>query len=491
MLNQAAVCAVALLLAGCVAGVEGAATPDEAQLAAAAEARATNANRPTQWWNDLSKKSASWYRTDQAATVAENILSWQDPALGGWPLMNTIREKNRGEPSQAGPWGVRPALIKATVNEIRFLARAHQATEREAYANAAARGLDFIYAAQYETGGWPHSYPLRDDYSRYATYNDDEMPDLMALLQEVATAPEFGFVGREGRARARAAFDRGVDFVLKSQIRVDGVLTAWGQQHDEITYEPRAARAFEPVAISGGESASVLHMLMHIREPSDEVKEAIEAGVQWYRDAQIDGLRLIRENGDREVVPDANAPPMWARFYEIGTMRPIFQGRDGVRRYAMAEIEKERRGGYAWYNYSGTAVFEHYERWKEQREWDRQRPANVDEAKVGDYSLPPIMRMADGAPVRTVEQWETSRRPEIMRLLAEYQEGVTPQQDIETTFKHAAWLEGGRFALTVHNLFDEKPQVTNARGDTPISYQPDEIDAGGRTIEIGFRKQLS
>lgn len=57
--------------------------------------------------------------------------------------------------------------------------------------------------------------------------------------------------------------------------------------------------------------------------------------------------------------------------------------------------------------------------------------------------------------------------------------------------RHAAWLEGGRFALTVHNLFDEKPRVRNALGETPISYQPDELDAGGRTIEIEFRKQFS
>ncbi len=36
----------------------------------------------------------------------------------------------------------------------------------------------------------------------------------------------------------------------------------------------------------------------------------------------------------------------WARFSEIGTNRPIFAGRDGVVRYSVDEIEKERQDGY-------------------------------------------------------------------------------------------------------------------------------------------------
>ena len=43
--------------------------------------------------------------------------------------------------------------------------------------------------------------------------------------------------------------------------------------------------------------------------------------------------------------PDAG--PIWARFYEIGSNRPVFVGRDGVVKYSVAEIEPERRVGYA------------------------------------------------------------------------------------------------------------------------------------------------
>ena len=35
---------------------------------------------------------------------------------------------------------------------------------------------------------------------------------------------------------------------------------------------------------------------------------------------------------------------------EIGTNRPVFCGRDGIKKYSLAEIEYERRNGYSWYS---------------------------------------------------------------------------------------------------------------------------------------------
>jgi PelA/Pel-15E family pectate lyase len=49
------------------------------------------------------------------------------------------------------------------------------------------------------------------------------------------------------------------------------------------------------------------------------------------------------------VTPDPGAPAVWARFYEIGSNRPLFTGRDGVPRERLDQIEPERRTGYAWY----------------------------------------------------------------------------------------------------------------------------------------------
>ncbi len=38
----------------------------------------------------------------------------------------------------------------------------------------------------------------------------------------------------------------------------------------------------------------------------------------------------------------------WARFYEIGTNRPIYGDRDGEIHYDLDDVSEERRSGYAW-----------------------------------------------------------------------------------------------------------------------------------------------
>lgn len=145
---------------------------------------------------------------------------------------------------------------------------------------------------------------------------------------------------------------------------MDGTPTVWGQQHDEVTYEPCAARAFEPVALSAGESTGVLTLLMSIERPSPAIIRAVETGVAWYEAVKIEGIRIERTPDDRTVVVAPDAEPIWARFYEIGTNRPIFVGRDAVIRYRLSEIDKERRGGYNWYDYWGKPALDQYEAWR-------------------------------------------------------------------------------------------------------------------------------
>lgn len=49
-------------------------------------------------------------------------------------------------------------------------------------------------------------------------------------------------------------------------------------------------------------------------------------------------------------------------------------------------------------------------------------------------------------------------------------------------------LRGARLALIVDNLFDERQDVRNAQGLTPLNYQPDLLDPQGRTIRLTVRK---
>jgi PelA/Pel-15E family pectate lyase len=314
------------------------------------------------------KKNDAWFHTDEAARVAAAILSYQSPA-GGWPKNIDMTAKvYTGD----------PALLKptfdngSTTDELRLLARFNKATGEERYRKAFETGLAYILTAQYPTGGWPQYAPPGKQYHRHITFNDNAMVRLMLFLREVCTSDLYGFMAEPQRQAAKNAFERGLECILKCQIRVDGKLTAWCAQHDEIDYSPRPARTFERVSLSGAESVGIARLLMSLDAPSPEIIRSIQGAVAWFEAAKLQGLREeVRDDmnapnkRNKVVVNDPAAPPLWARFYEIGTNRPLFCDRDGVVKYSLAEIGYERRNGYSWLGDWPKALLEKdYPAWK-------------------------------------------------------------------------------------------------------------------------------
>ena len=317
----------------------------------------------------LLDKPDSWYRSEEAAKLAANVLSWQSEE-GGWPKnIDTGKEPFTGD---------RKTLHGtfdngATTFELRYLARMYDATKDAKYRDAFLKGLDHILKAQYGNGGWPqYSPPPKDTYHRYITFNDGAMARLMFLLRDVSKDPIYGFVDAERRAACRRAWDKGVECILKCQVKVDGKLTVWCAQHDEKDFSPRPARTFELASLSGSESVGVVHVLMNVENPSPQVIAAVDAAVAWFDAAKVHGIRVedrptpnTPKGFERYVVQDPAAPPIWARFYEIGTNRPIFSDRDSVKKYNLSEIGIERRTGYKWYGYwPQNLLTKEYPQWK-------------------------------------------------------------------------------------------------------------------------------
>ena len=54
---------------------------------------------------------------------------------------------------------------------------------------------------------------------------------------------------------------------------------------------------------------------------------------------------------------------LWARYYEIGTNRPLFGDRDKTIHDNVDEISVERRNGYAWFGSDPSRALEHYAKW--------------------------------------------------------------------------------------------------------------------------------
>ncbi len=326
-------------------------------------------------WRDAMKQKGPWYGSAEAIRIAENLLVYQHDN-GGW-------EKNIDMATPLGS-GTRAAVIAqkkeahttidndATYTQMNFLARVYTATARQEYKDGFQRGLDYLLRAQYPNGGWPQFYPFRHGYWDHITYNDDAMIGVLETLRAIVDKqPDYSFVTDAERAKASAAIARGVECILKTQVVVAGKSTVWCAQHDEGSLAPAMARKYELISLSGSESVGVVRFLMGIEHPSPQVVRAVEGAVAWFESAKITGIRIERQPApgspkgwDSVVVADSSAPPLWARFYEIETNRPIFSGRDSVKKYSLAEIEYERRNGYRWYvDRPAKLLSEDYPRW--------------------------------------------------------------------------------------------------------------------------------
>jgi PelA/Pel-15E family pectate lyase len=314
-------------------------------------------------WSKFERRPDEWYRKAEGSQVIENVLSHQAD-LGGWP---------KNLETSAGMFKGDRATLKgtfdngATCGEVRFLAHAARFTSDARCRAAVVKAIDHILQAQYPSGGWPQSFPPGRAYHRHITFNDDTMLHLLELVRDVGRSDEFRFLDQARRDASTRAFEAGIRCILACQIKVDGRPTVWCAQHDEVTFEPRPGRTFELVSLSGSESAGILMLLMSLDRPNPEVVKAVEAGARWFEAAKLNGIRLDRQGGDLKVVKDPAAPPLWPRFVEIGTGRAIFSSRDGVLKYDVAEIDPERRNGYAWYGTWGKKVADRFARWKLER----------------------------------------------------------------------------------------------------------------------------
>lgn len=261
----------------------------------------------------------------------------------------------------------------ATHTEVRHIAKLYLQNPAQAYRLACLRGIDFMLRAQYPNGGWPQFHPNAHGYARHITFNDGAMIGVMRTLEDIANTPlDYPFVDEKIRKQCRQAVTRGIQCILECQISVDGRKTAWCAQHDEKTLHPRKARSYELASLSGGESVGVVQFLMSIENPSPELIEAIQGAVAWFDRAKLTGIRQVRKEAsgtprgyDKIILHDPDAPPIWARFYEIDTNQPIFCSRDGIPRRKLSEISYERRNGYSWLgDYATDLLAKSYPTWQ-------------------------------------------------------------------------------------------------------------------------------
>lgn len=322
------------------------------------------------------------YPVDDFEKIAGNILTYQR-ANGGWPSnwdpLRVLSPEEREEEIDRRLHSDTTFDNRTTYTHLEYLAEVFNRTGDSVYEEAAVRGMNFIICAQYANGGFPHSYPDTQGYRPHITFMDDVMIGVLETLEKASAgmAP-FAFLSPSLKDKARHAFQRGLECVLRLQIRVDGLPAGWAGQYDEESLRPTTGRSYELPSLVSAETVQVTRFLMGIEDPPAEIIEAVEGAVSWLERSTLTGIRVetfaiepVRYDyyvakTDKRVVQDPQAPPLWARFYEIDTNRPFMANRDGTKVFTLEEVAHERRVGYVWYTSAPATLLEkEYPAWRQ------------------------------------------------------------------------------------------------------------------------------
>lgn len=232
---------------------------------------------------------------------------------------------------------------------------------------AARFALESLMRAQYPNGAWPQRFtrppeaarfPVRrasypeswerkwpnKPFHEYYTFNDNSIQDAIDVMLEASRI--------YGDERYLESAKKGGDFILLAQMPEPQ--PAWAQQYDAGMH-PAWARAFEPPAVTGGESQAIMKTLLVLYR---------ETGKRAYLEAVPRALEYL----ERSALPPVEKPsaararfapgePVLARFYELRTNRPLYITK-GTRIQARG-LGSARIDGYEL-SYTDESVITHY-----------------------------------------------------------------------------------------------------------------------------------
>ena len=302
-------------------------------------------------WSTYLKKSADWFGSSEAIGVADDCIRYQIQNEGGW--------RKGMATEQTGDWAHSTVDNDATTSQIRILMRVYAKTGQQKYFDCAMRGVECLFKLQYSNGGYMQVLNTPGTYHAHITLNDGAYVHILEIMKEMSTKTgDFTAVSDSYAQRAKQSLEAAIDCLLKMQITVNGVKTAWCQQHDENTLAPAKARAYELPSVCTSESAGVVTFLYKYAQETGrgDIAAAVNAAIAWFKQVALYNIEWVSQGDDKVVVQKQGAGPIWARFYDIDRQIPLFSDRDSSVHYNVAEISQERRTGYAWYGNWGKNV---------------------------------------------------------------------------------------------------------------------------------------
>ena len=117
-----------------------------------------------------------------------------------------------------------------------------------------------------------------------------------------------------------------------------------------------------------------------------------------------------------------------------------------------------------WVVYFSIAITLIYSQALSQQKKEYDFDVIYDEGKVPEYQLPALLQSSIGEEIKTVEQWENSRRPEIISLFANLVYGVIPVQSEKIKVEYSVVKEERNYLNGKATRKNVKIKLENSKG---------------------------
>ena len=205
------------------------------------------------------------------------------------------------------------------------------AKEGRKYLQQAADGRKLDLHSTYRVVIYLNGMLTREDFYQKESYQGVDLPpQAVALL-----ARKWGDVSRHERVR-------------RNRMLLAAAFPGHIAPYDPGP-KPAWARRFEPPSITGGESRGNMRLLMdmYVEFGDERYMQAVARAIEWYKRSRLTGPK---------------SKGVWARFYEIGTNKPLYF----TRTYRLAYTDDDLPVHYSFKSgYGVESVCRQYERLKE------------------------------------------------------------------------------------------------------------------------------
>jgi PelA/Pel-15E family pectate lyase len=247
--------------------------------------------------------------------------------------------------------------------------------------------IDYLItiSSEYNNGGIPLYYPkLDDDDWKYnISMKNGNYINYLRTIEIILNSDDLLEYINSKLESLKNAYKKSLNLLLKLQINVGKTKTIWSQYYDKDDLSPVRGNDNEPMGLCSLESAQILLYLMDFEIPTNNIKNAIIAGCEWFKNNKVSGWVQVFEKksydpNDKDnmteqqtmLIPYNYTPfpdkmTMHSRYYDFENLKPVFQENNII--FALEtfnDMSVEHRNNEFHIGMWGHYLLETYEEWK-------------------------------------------------------------------------------------------------------------------------------